>query len=276
MSPSHSRRTRAGVAGAAVLAAAVGGAIGAVASATSSTDPAAASAAPVVTVTAQPPETVAEVTAPDVEAAEVDSTVTATAHPSVDDPDSLWVVVNKTRPLDPVEYVPGDLVRVDGVPGGSAQRMRAVAAAALVDMYEAASDDGAGFSVSTAYRSYGFQSSLFAQYAARRGADLAETFSARPGYSEHQTGLGADVYASVECRIKRCFAAEAAGSWIAEHGWEFGFIVRYPEGANDITGYVYEPWHVRYVGEELAAQMHEDGTETLEDALGLPAAPDYE
>lgn len=272
----HTRAARSGMTALAVLVAtAAGGATGALAWGGGSANAPQASA-PTVTVTAEPTASVPAVTAPTVEAAPVDAEVTATPHPSLNDPDSLWVVVNKLRPLEPIDYVPEDLVSLSGIPGGSSQQMRAEAAEALTQMRGVAADAGAGFSVSTAYRSYGFQDSLFSGYAARRGEDVAETFSARPGYSEHQTGLGVDVYSSSACRIKACFGDEDAGRWLAEHAWEHGFIIRYPEGSQEVTGYVYEPWHLRYVGTELAAAMHESGSATMEEHLGLAAAPDYE
>ena len=237
---------------------------------------------PAVTVTAAPAtapagETgIAAVTAPDVAMPLDAPSVTATAAFDIDAPDSVTVVVNKTRPLEPLTFAPADLVALTGIPGGAGQRMRVEAADALRAMHTAAADAGAGFSVSTAYRAYGFQQSLFADYSARRGVGSAETFSARPGYSEHQTGLAVDIYASSACRIKRCFGDEAAGEWVAEHGAQFGFIIRYPEGQQDVTGYVYEPWHVRYVGEDLATAMRDQGSVTVEEHLGLPAAPDYD
>ena len=234
----------------------------------------AASAVPAVTVTAEP---VSEpVTAPSVEAeaatpaVEVTPTFDLDAH-SIDDPASVWVVVNKRRPLEPETWAPPEL---DGVPGGS--EMTPLAAGALVDMRDAAADAGAGFSIGTAYRSHGFQASLHADYVAQWGSERADTFSARPGYSEHQTGLAADIYQSAACRLKPCFGDEEAGAWVAEHGHEFGFIIRYADGSQDVTGYRYEPWHVRYVGVELATHMRDEGIVTLEELFGLEPAPTYE
>lgn len=184
---------------------------------------------------------------------------------------SPWVIVNKLRPLDPQDYVPSDLRDV----AGTSQQLRAEAADAMEAMMAAASDAGAGFRISTAYRSYGFQESLFAAYQRDWGTARAESFSARAGHSEHQTGWAADVYESNACKVKACFADEAAGRWVAAHAWEYGFILRYPEGKQEITGYRYEPWHVRYVGTELATWMREHDVATLEEAFSLPAAPDY-
>lgn len=242
-------------------------------------------AAPTVTVTATPFENatadastsdVAAVTAPDIEVDAQATEVSATPVLILDEPDSTTVIVNKERPLDPLDYAPADLVTLSSLPDGAGERLREGAAAALTAMHAAAAADGAGFRVASAYRSYAEQRSLFSTYASRRSASSAERFSARGGYSEHQTGLAVDVYQSVGCRLKPCFATEAAGAWVAQHGWEYGFIVRYPEGQTAVTGYTYEPWHLRYVGEDVAAAMREEGAVTLEDFLGLSAAPDYE
>lgn len=215
------------------------------------------------------------VTAPDIDASATPPSIHAAPAYDLDSPDSVTVVVNKSRPLEPETYAPDDLMDLTAIPGGASQQLRAEAADALLALHRDAAAAGAGFSVSTAYRSYGFQESLFGDYADRRGVSAAETFSARPGYSEHQTGLGVDVYSSSACRLKRCFGEEDAGRWVADHGWEYGFVVRYPDGSEHVTGYIYEPWHLRYVGTDLAGEMRESGEATLEEFLGLDPAPDY-
>ena len=110
-----------------------------------------------------------------------------------------------------------------------------------------------------------------------RGQAGADLISARPGFSEHQTGLAADV---VACAGGRCGAIEQLagtpqGAWVAEHAWEHGYIVRYQDGQTPITGYQPEPWHLRYIGPDLARAYREGGFRTLEEFFGLPAAPDY-
>lgn len=187
---------------------------------------------------------------------------------SIDEADSVWVVVSKARPLDPIDYVPADLVRVSGAD------MVPEAAAAMAEMREAAADAGAGFALSNGYRPYSEQRYIYNGYVAELGQTLADRGSLRPGYSEHQTGLAADAYQSSTCRIKTCFGQEAAGQWIAEHGHEYGFIVRYPEGKDHITGIRYEPWHVRYVGIDLATALVESG-QAMEEFFDLPAATSY-
>ena len=196
------------------------------------------------------------------------------AHP-LDDPTSIWLVVNKTFPLVPKDWVPTDLTSMPGIPEGSDQQMRAEAAGALTTLYQAANAAGAGFRVSTAYRSYSFQKALYDPRARTRGVAVADTTTARPGFSEHQTGLAVDIYTTDACHLDQCFGATAAGKYVAEHAWEFGFVIRYPEGKEGVTGYIWEPWHLRYVGKDLSAAMHESGVTTLEEFFGLPAAPNY-
>lgn len=154
--------------------------------------------------------------------------------------------------------------------------MRREAADALARMSADAAAAGAGFSVSTAYRSRGAQSTLYEGYVERSGQGEADRFSARPGYSEHQTGLAADINDASACDLRACFADTVAGRWVAEHAADYGFIVRYPDGKEDVTGYIYEPWHVRYVGEQLARELDGGRAGTLEEYFGLDAAPDYE
>ncbi|MFN3866619.1 MAG: D-alanyl-D-alanine carboxypeptidase family protein [Demequina sp.] len=190
------------------------------------------------------------------------------------DPDSVLVVVNKQRPLVPAGYVPPDLVSVRGVPGGSGHRLRREAAEQLAAMHRAAAAQGMSFSVASSYRSRGYQANLFASYVSRHGVASAETFSARPSHSEHQTGLAVDV-SSGTCRLRGCFGTTAVGRWVAQHGHTYGFIIRYPQGKTHVTGYIYEPWHLRYVGVELASYMLRQGVTTLEEQFGLPRAPDY-
>ncbi|MFV0633769.1 D-alanyl-D-alanine carboxypeptidase family protein [Demequina sp.] len=244
-------------------------------------EPADASALPTVTVTAQPTTTpaptVGAVTAP--EAATPSPTATAvgritagidlTQH-SIDDPASIWVVVNKRRGLEPEGFTPDDLVAIEG------QQMTAEAAQAMTDMRAAASEQGHSLNMGTAYRPFGFQQSIYQDYVSTWGQTRADRFSARPGHSEHQTGLAADLYSSQACRLKECFGEEPAGQWLAQHAHEYGFIIRYLQGTEEVTGYRYEPWHVRYVGVELATSMHDEGITAMEEVFGLDPAPDYE
>ena len=229
--------------------------------------------------TVQPsPSRIPQVSAPSVpstQPVELPSSAFDTERFSLDDPDSPWVVVNKARPLEPADHVPDDLVQVSGVTFVDGGTLRREAADALSAMEKAATAKGLGFQVSSAYRGFARQSDIYHTNVNKSGEAKADRFSARPGYSEHQTGWSADLYDSSACRLKACFGDSAAGQWVAAHGAEYGFIIRYPEGKSSVTGYEYEPWHVRYVGEGLAMQMRERNAVTLEEFFGLPAAPTY-
>jgi len=188
---------------------------------------------------------------------------------SIDDPDSTWVVVDKLRPLDPLGYAPADLVDI-----GGGRQLRAEAAQAIAALQAEAAVAGLDVSVQSAYRSFEYQQGLFGSSTAQFGIAGAEQRSARPGYSEHQTGLAVDVGGG-GCDIERCFGDTPEGRWVVANAHRFGFLVRYPAGSEHITGYQYEPWHLRYVGPELATEMHETGVATLEEFFGLPPAPEY-
>lgn len=184
------------------------------------------------------------------------------------DPLSYLVLVTKTKPLDPIDFVPPDLVDLAEVPGTEGTMMRADAAAAMTLMYQAAEAAGVPFAVNTSYRSSTFQANLFARYSAAQGEAAASRSVARPGYSEHQTGLAADIYDTSANKLAQSFGSSPAGLWIAEHAHEYGFIISYPKGKEALTGYIWEPWHVRYVGVEVAQDMRDKGVVTLQEYLG--------
>lgn len=198
---------------------------------------------------------------------------------SLKEANSIWVVVNKTRPLAPQNYTPTDLATPNlpvRVPGNESMQMRQVTAAALEKMFAAASADGVKLMVSSGYRSYSYQVNLYGGYVKSSGQAAADNFSARPGYSEHQTGLAVDLEPlDQQCDVNICFANLPAGKWVSVNAYKYGFILRYPADKIAITGYDYEPWHVRYIGTELALQMHQQHVETLEEFFGLPAAANY-
>ena len=197
---------------------------------------------------------------------------------SIDDSASLWVVVNKQRPLR-AGYIPANLVapatslRLGS--GAEEMKLRQDAAAALAEMLTAAKAVGMPMLLASGYRSEVTQRALHAGYVAQKGDAAADLDSARAGYSEHQTGLAADVgRTDHKCEVDPCFANTAEGQWVAANAYKYGFIVRYLQGKQPITGYVYEPWHLRYVGKDLAKAVYDSG-QTLEEFFGLPAAPGY-
>ncbi|WP_141935931.1 M15 family metallopeptidase [Microbacterium sp. SLBN-154] len=196
----------------------------------------------------------------------------------LDDPNLSWVVVNKIRPFAPIDWAPGSVVFPEGVRNLGEGALAPDAAAALTAMVSAAAAAGVGeIGLQSAFRSYTTQQTSYGVQVADRGVEGADLVSARPGHSEHQSGLAADV---VPCADGACgtlddLAATPQGAWVAQHAWEFGWIVRYQEGRTDVTGYAPEPWHLRYVGPDIARAMHEGNFTTLEEFFGLPAAPTY-
>jgi D-alanyl-D-alanine carboxypeptidase len=171
--------------------------------------------------------------------------------------------------------VPPDLVDVP-VPHTNAPQLRKVASDAVVTMFAAAKRDGLDLASNSAYRSYTYQVGIYGTDVNDLGRAAADRLIARPGYSEHQTGLAIDLGArSGRCSLAECFGAIPEGRWIAANAWRFGFVLRYPKGDDRITGYEYEPWHLRYVGTAVAAAVHRRHGEPLETYFGLPAAPTY-
>jgi zinc D-Ala-D-Ala carboxypeptidase len=195
---------------------------------------------------------------------------------SINSASSLWVVVNKLRPLNPINYAP-PLVNVT-VPHVYGYQMQAPAAAALAQMFAAAKAAGAGsMEAQSSYRSYSAQASDHAALVARDGLTVADNESARAGYSEHQTGLAVDIapVPAQGCNLEICFGTMPQGKWLAANAYRFGYLLRYPADKVAVTGYQYEPWHFRYIGVPLATEMHNEGVQTMEEFFGLPAAPNY-
>lgn len=209
------------------------------------------------------------------------STSTSTANGSVNsqpassqqvsNPSDLTVLVNKKHNL-PSNYVPPDLVKPN-VPFSFKQDipkryMRKEAAQALENLFAKAKEDGVELYGVSAYRPYATQVAIFNSNAKAEGKDKANQTSAIPGQSEHQTGLAIDVSSkNMNFLLSEKFGETKEGKWLAEHAADFGFIIRYPKGKESITGYSYEPWHIRYVGVDNAKQIYEKGI-TLDEYLG--------
>jgi D-alanyl-D-alanine carboxypeptidase len=192
---------------------------------------------------------------------------------------SVWVVVNKHRPLIPTSFAPNDLVTPAvplRVPGNESMQVRKVTGNALETMFTAAKKDGLSLMLSSGYRSYQFQTSLYNSYVNNSSIAEADKTSARPSYSEHQTGLAADIEPfSQKCDVDPCFATTPEGIWLAANAYKYGFIIRYTSDKIAITGYSPEAWHIRYIGMELSNEMHRLKIETLEEFFGLGAAAGY-
>lgn len=158
------------------------------------------------------------------------------------------LIANKTYAL-PASYAPGELTKACS---DAFRTMQSAAAKQGIDLY-----------IVSGYRSYSLQQSIYSRYCYQDGRAAADTYSARPGHSEHQTGLAMDLnslYAS--------FAYTAEGRWLAANAYKYGFIIRYPKNKQSVTGYIYEPWHVRYLGKELAADVYKSGL-CLEEYFGI-------
>lgn len=175
---------------------------------------------------------------------------------------ALAALVNKTHPLQN-SYAPDDLVTIE-VPtvlqNSEVNQLRKGAAEALKELFTGAEKDGYKLYARSGYRSYKTQQALFADYVSREGEVAANRYSARAGQSEHQTGLAMDVTSdSVSKGLTEQFGETEEGRWLAEKAHLYGFIIRYPKGQEGITGYIYEPWHIRYLGVELATKVFESG-----------------
>ena len=197
---------------------------------------------------------------------------------SLTDPASPWVVVNKHRPLNPQNYVPADLVQpaVRLAVSGEASLLNSTTAAAAEKMFGAAATEGVTMALASGYRSYTTQVATYNGYVGSSGQAAADRASARPGYSEHQTGWSFDISdGGGVCSFQPCFAEQPAAVWAKANAHKFGFVVRYPWMFHEITGYYYESWHLRYIGVEAATAMATQGIATLEEYFGLEAAPDY-
>ena len=166
------------------------------------------------------------------------------------------LIVNKSYDL-PSSYNPGGLLSSFNSAFGT--------------MKSAASNEGIYLNIGSGFRSYSTQNGLYNRYAARDGYAAADTYSARPGHSEHQSGLAADIKGPNDyLYLNQEWINTSEGQWLNNNCSKYGFIIRYPKGKESITGYIYEPWHIRYVGVDVATQLYNGGNWiTLEEYLGI-------
>ncbi|MCZ2260403.1 M15 family metallopeptidase [Sporosarcina sp. G11-34] len=164
------------------------------------------------------------------------------------------LLANKRYPL-PSSFAPGESKE-------AREHFNKMAAESLLSGYE--------LTAFSTYRSFEYQTNLYQRYVNDDGREKADEYSARPGYSEHQTGLAFDIGEAGQNQIwlTREFGESEAGKWLAANAHRFGFIMRYPEGKEEITGYMYESWHFRYVGVEIAEEIYKQGI-TLEEYLKI-------
>ena len=176
----------------------------------------------------------------------------------IEDTEAFPLLVNKYHYL-PTDYKPIDLVQVV-----SEQQLNAQATEAFKMMEAAAGRAGHPLNIITAYRSIGEQTRLYQSYVTSKSLTLAEQLAARPGYSEHHTGYALDISAANEAGA---FGETAAYDWVTANCWQYGFIIRYPQGEEAVTGYQFEPWHITFVGKEAAQTMHDRQIKTLEEYM---------
>ncbi|MEE5993052.1 MAG: M15 family metallopeptidase [Oscillospiraceae bacterium] len=177
----------------------------------------------------------------------------------------LPVTIRELNVVDECTYVDGILIanKSYGMPKEYNPGMLPVTAQAFAQLKADASVDGLNIYEGSGYRDYEFQVKCYESIVSAYGKEYADTYSARPGYSEHQTGY------TIDCNtINDEFGETDEGKWLAENCHKYGFIIRYPKGKENITGYSYESWHIRYVGVEDATAMYEQGL-TLEEYLDV-------
>ena len=168
----------------------------------------------------------------------------------------MYTLVNKYYYLDK-DYVPEDLVDVESKYARDSAKVNKTAYENFKNMADAASIEGLTILITTAYRNYNFQSTLYNNYVRQDGKELADTYSARPGYSEHQLGYSVDLTNKARVSFGE-FENTKEFTWLKENAYKYGFIIRYTESNQYITGYVPESWHYRYVGLDIAKYIHEN------------------
>lgn len=175
---------------------------------------------------------------------------------AVTDFDDPCLIVNKFFKL-PLDYVPNDLIEADGIP------MCKKVAIAYIKMRDAAKEEGFSIKVTSAYRSAKIQQETYERFLKELTPKEVDESVARPGYSEHQTGLAVDIEGSIPGGRNIHKTPEA--KWLKDNCHKFGFILRYLPETTFITGYASEPWHFRYVGVDISADVHNKGIKTLEE-----------
>lgn len=185
------------------------------------------------------------------------------------DPTDVLILVNKNNRAP---SVPVTLVKPNVTPTREALSeniyMQPAAAEALEALFAGAQADGITLYATSGFRSYSTQKAIFERKLETMSEKAANASVAKPGYSEHQTGLAMDVegLSSLGSGLVEDFGETPEGMWLAAHAHEYGFILRYPKGKTSITGYIYEPWHIRYVGGEAAEEIYAQAL-TLEEYI---------
>lgn len=166
-----------------------------------------------------------------------------------------------------ITYIDGYLIvnKTYSIPSSYGSGLTEETSTNFKKMKKAAEEENLDLYISSGYRSYSRQDTLYSNYVKKDGKDEANTYSARPGHSEHQSGLAFDVNI-----VNDSFAGTEEAKWLADNCYRYGFILRYPKGKSHETGYKYELWHFRYVGTDLATKLYNNGDWiTLEDYFGI-------
>ena len=178
-------------------------------------------------------------------------------------PNTEKILVNKYYYLNE-NYIPKDLIDMDTKYSKQGMKLVKVAKEAFEELSEDALKEDMNIIAMSSYRSYEYQVNLYNNYVKKDGKEAADTYSARPGFSEHQTGLAIDVYNKKEPYTN--FEQTEEFKWMQDNAYKYGFILRFPKEKENETGYQYESWHYRYVGKEIAKNIHKDNI-TLEEYI---------
>lgn len=169
------------------------------------------------------------------------------------------MLVNKYYSLNR-DYQPDDIIPISSSyawgPNNS-KTTRKITYEAYLEMYNAAKIDGITLMINSSYRTYDEQESVYKNYENKYGIEYADDIAARPGHSEHQTGFALDIFCTTNSNTKT-FKDSEAYLWLINNSYKYGFILRYPEGKENITGFAFESWHYRYVGKEIAKYIYEN------------------
>lgn len=188
----------------------------------------------------------------------------------IEDPNNKTFTTSKgylAKVVDGITYIDGILIvnKTYSLPSSYGTQLTDTTTNSFNEMKSEASKLGLNLYISSGFRSYSLQNTIYNNYVNMDGKANADTYSARAGHSEHQTGLAFDLNS-----IDSSFADTQEGKWVNDNAYKYGFIIRYPKGKESITGYIYEPWHLRYVGTNLATKLYNDGNWiTLEEYYGI-------
>ncbi|MDR2970306.1 MAG: M15 family metallopeptidase [Bacteroidales bacterium] len=188
----------------------------------------------------------------------------------------VLMLVNKSYNL-PIDYVPVELIAITETYGDSNKMMHKEAYDAFRKMHDDAKTDGVNIWITSAYRDFKYQNWLYNKSIEENGVVITDKTVAQPGFSEHQTGLAIDIVSARGKKLSKEFEKTKQFEWLSTHGHDYGYILRYPNGKESITGYEYEPWHFRYVGIETAQKIEKLNItldEYYEQFVNIEVAPD--